>query len=83
MTTNHPPLMVQTKKKVIDNRIMKKEYMTPTMFVVNLEHQNLLLEVSGEGIGGGSEGSGSHGRSRSFDAWEDNWTEGWDEGLGK
>ena len=55
---------------------MKKEYMTPTMIVVKLQHQNLLLEVSGEGIGGGNQGSPGGGRSRHFDAWEDNWDEG-------
>ena len=50
--------------------------MTPTMIVVKLQHQNLLLEVSGEGIGGGNQGSPGGGRSRHFDAWEDNWDEG-------
>ena len=52
---------------------MKKDYMKPDMRIVRIEHQQIICisDVDsnvGMGYGGGSS---VHGRSRSYDEWDD------------
>ena len=52
-------------------RIMKKEYMKPTMRVIRIQHQHQILAGSPGTEVYGTTMSGSAQMSRSFDGWDD------------